>query len=333
MSGSFYNIGQGTEPAFFIRGPSAFSRFVFFSVLSLAFIAVDSRLDVLKAVRHQLELFIHPLVLMVNAPSQLYREADTYLTAHHHLLDENKALKKILLKSKVDAQTIKALKVENINLRNLFNMKRQIVQPSIPSEILHASSDQLTKKLVINRGEHHTVKIGAAVVDAKGIIGQVTSVYDNTSIVTLITDQTMVVPVMVERNGLRAIAFGNGSLLEIPYLPGNVDINPGDKLTTSGIDSVYPAGIAVGVVRKVAATPGSSFIRVICAPAGGVDYHSQVLVINPTGDVIVPKEPTKTEMQEKTVPKAKETNHLSAQGKVKHLANKPINTKVQHAAQ
>jgi rod shape-determining protein MreC len=288
----------------------------------LALIATDTRLQYLNIIRHQLEAYLHPLTLMVNAPMELYRQADDYLTSHNRLLSENEALKKHLLKANAGEQAMTSLKVENRNFRNLFNLKAKLEHQSFLAEILHATSDQLTRKIVVNRGASHGVHVGGAAVDAKGIVGQVTRVYAQTSVVTLITDSSLQIPIMVERNGLRAIAFGNGrdNVLEIPYLPSNVDINIGDRLATSGLDGVYPAGITVGVVQKISVARGSSFVSILCAPVGGVDYHKQVLIVNPADNTISAEEKevsvSNKEQSHLGAPK-KEPNHLSAAGKLK----------------
>jgi len=127
------------------------------------------------------------------------------------------------------------------------------------------------------------------VVDATGVIGQVTRTYPRSSEVTLITDKSLAIPIQVERNGLRAIAFGHGrdNTLDLPYLPANVDIRRGDVLVTSGIDGVYPAGLAVATVSQIKIAPDSPFARIICAPTGGVENHRQVLLVRiPKTDVL-----------------------------------------------
>jgi rod shape-determining protein MreC len=99
----------------------------------------------------------------------------------------------------------------------------------------------------------------------------------------------------VERNGLRAIAFGHGrdQTLDLPFLPANVDIRRGDVLVTSGIDGVYPAGLKVASVTQVKISPDSPFARIVCAPAGGVENHRHVLLVSLahnevwTGDEVV----------------------------------------------
>lgn len=287
MSHSDYNLEQGT-PAFFIQGPSLFARFVFYAILSVSLIVTDSRLQYLSDAREQLESYLHPFALMANAPAELYTKLDQYLTGHDQLVVENKALRKALLKANIDAQSNQSLTVENNQLRQLMHVEKRIKQPRILAEILHASSDQFTKEVVINRGAAHQVKLGASVVDAKGVVGQVTRLYPQTSLVTLITNKSMEIPVMIERNGLRAIAFGFGqnNLLEIPYLPSTIDIKEGDRLVTSGIDFVYPTGYAIGKVEKITNSPGTAFISILCSVTGGVDLHRHVLVVNPLSKLI-----------------------------------------------
>ncbi len=53
-------------------------------------------------------------------------------------------------------------------------------------------------------------------------------------------------PVQNLRNGLRAVLSGTGSdgALELRFIPLNADFQNGDRLATSGIDGVYPPGLA-----------------------------------------------------------------------------------------
>lgn len=276
-----YNINHQAEPAFFARGPSPVARLVFFSALSLTLIATDSQLKYLDRFRHQLETYLHPLEMMANTPSSLYRQVNEYFTTHHHLLDENQRLKNQLLKKSADLQSLKLLQGENVHLRQLIEMKSALPQQSVMGEILYVSRDRFSKKVIINRGSSHQVMQGSAVMDGAGMVGQVTRVFPHTSVVTLVTDKSLEVPVQIERNGLRAIAFGHGqnNIIEIPFLPTNVDIKKGDILVTSGIDGVYPPGVSVAIVSNIEIVAGSPFARIICTPTGGIESHRQVLVV------------------------------------------------------
>ncbi len=273
---------QQQAPAFFVRGPSVFARLVFFAALSLALIATDSRLQYLKGVRQALMSVLHPLQVVANAPSQLYSATNEYFVTHNHLLNENQQLKQRALKQDIALQRLNMLALENAHLRKLLEANQSLLERSVLGEIVHVGRDPFTKKVIVNRGEVHDVVAGEAVVDGKGVIGQVTRTYSLSSEVTLITDKSLAIPVQIERNGLRAIAFGHGrdNTLDLPYLPTNVDIRRGDKLVTSGIDGVYPAGLAVATVSQIEITADSPFARIVCVPTGGVENHKQVLLVS-----------------------------------------------------
>jgi rod shape-determining protein MreC len=138
------------------------------------------------------------------------------------------------------------------------------------------------------------VRRGAPVVDARGVVGQVTRVYPFVSEVTLVTDKDQTVPVQNLRNGLRAVLAGRGGdgLLELKFVPLNADFQNGDKLVTSGIDGVYPPGLPVAEITQVERNAAELFARIVGRPLAGVAAHGQVLVLDwnpalpepPTGD-------------------------------------------------
>lgn len=283
MARGFNNtIEHQQAPAFFVHGFSAFARLAFFSALSLAFMAADSRLQYLDSVRQSLHTLLHPLQLLANTPLQLYRDAGEYFSTHDYLLNENRRLKQQSLQQDIALQKLNTLILENNNFRLLLDTNKAIKEHSVVAEIMHVGRDLFSKKIVVNRGLSHGITAGEAAVDAHGVIGQVTSVYPLSSEVTLITDKSLAIPIQIERNGLRAIAFGHGrdNTLDLPYLPTNVDIKQGDKLVTSGIDGVYPVGLAVATVSKIEITPDSPFARIVCNPTGGVENYRQVLLVS-----------------------------------------------------
>ena len=316
-----HKLEQQSAPAFFVRGPSPLARLAFFSALSLALMAADSRLEYLTTVRQNLQALLHPLQLLANAPSRLYRDTSEYFSTHEYLLNENRNLKKNALKQAVELQKLNTLELENNNLRQLLKTNQSIVETSVAAEIMHVGRDLFTKKIIVNRGATHNIVAGEAVVDATGVIGQVTRIYPLSSEVTLITDKSLAIPIQVERNGLRAIAFGHGrdNTLDLPYLPTNVDIQRGDKLVTSGIDGVYPAGLAVATVSQIEITADSPFARIICVPTGGVENHKQVLLVS------IPRmaEPIEAEIISAIKPDAKTKKSESKAIAVKPTATKP----------
>ncbi len=275
-------IRHDQETAFFVRGPSPFARLVFFAAMSLTLMATDSRLHYLTEIRQGFIALLHPLQVVANAPANFYNATREYLVSHATLVAENSRLTQQALEHSAELQRFNALQAENDHLRNLLGAAQVSTQPAKLGEILHMGRDPFTHKVVVNIGARQDIVPGQAVVDADGVIGQVTRVYPFSSEVTLITDKELAIPIQIERNGLRAIAFGHGrdTTIDLPYLPANVDIRKGDKLVTSGIDGIYPVGLAVAEVIQIERNPDSPFAHIVCKPVAGIENHRQILLLS-----------------------------------------------------
>ena len=148
------------------------------------------------------------------------------------------------------------------------------------AEILYDARDPSTRRIIVNRGSRDDITPGLPVIDHAGVVGQVTRVFPFTSEVTLLTDKDQAIPVQVLRSGLRSIVYGRGNsgLLDLRFVAQDADIQVGDVLVTSGLDGMYPAGLAVARVTQVEKATGS-FGRVVGQPLAGIDRNRQVLVI------------------------------------------------------
>jgi rod shape-determining protein MreC len=170
---------------------------------------------------------------------------------------------------------------ENGHLRKLMDAREHLPVRSMMSEILYDARDPSTRRVVLDRGSQQGVKLGLPVIDNAGVVGQVTRVFPFTSEVTLLTDKEQAIPVQVLRNGLRSVAYGRGQsgMLDLRFVAPNADIQVGDVLVTSGLDGMYPAGLAVAKVSQVESVAQGAFGRVVCQPLAGIDRHRQLLIV------------------------------------------------------
>lgn len=292
------------QTAFFIRGPSPLARLVFFGALSIALMVMDSRLHYLVEIRQGFAAMIRPLEVVVSTPIAAVNFVGQYINTQTRLVAENNKLRESALSQALDLQRFRALQTENAHLRELLGAAQASPHTAYLGEIAHTGRDLFARKALLNVGERHNISAGQAVIDQHGVIGQVTRVYPFTSEVTLITSKDLAVPIQVERTGMRAIAFGHGraSAINLPFLPTNVDIQPGDLLITSGIDGIYPAGLPVAKVVEVERNSHSTFARITCTPIAGINTHKQVLIVEtleqlPSGQAIAKPEAEKPATQ------------------------------------
>ena len=139
----------------------------------------------------------------------------------------------------------------------------------------------LRKGSLSARNADAELRPGEAVIDAEGVVGQVTRVYPNMAEVTLVTDKDHAVPVKIQRSGVRSVLFGAGAghAPELRFMAPSADIQVGDVLVTSGLDGTYPPGLAVARVATLDRDTGQMFARITCTPVAGVDRSEHLLVL------------------------------------------------------
>jgi len=268
-------------PSFFKRGPSPLARFAVFSLLAVIFMIVDAHHQYLAVVRQGLSVVVYPLQKLANAPADAFAQVSGFFVSQATLQDENLRLKRQVLMNAVKLQRYQSVNAENAYLRQLFGIRQRFPEKVIATEILSTSRDPYSQKVIVDRGTYQHVAAGEPVIDAIGVIGQVTQAYPFSSEVTLLTDKDMAVPVKVVRNGLRAVVFGSShrGVLDLPYMPINADIQNGDVLVTSGIGGAYPPGLPVAVVSRIERNAAYAFAKIACTPSAGVGRHQQLLIL------------------------------------------------------
>ena len=276
-----------SPPPFFRTGPTPLARLLIFAALSLAFLVADVRFNYLDALRQVAAVAVYPLQRIAAAPASIARRIGDFFTTHGSMREDNARLRRENFENAALLMQLKALQAENQQLRELLAARKRLDIELAAAEVLYAARDPFSRKLVIDRGSQQDVRPGQAVVDDRGLVGQVTRAYPWLAEVTLVTDKGQFVPVQNVRNGLRAVLSGTGSdgSLELRFIPLNADFRNGDELVTSGIDGVYPPGLPVARVAEVERSVEQIFARITCTPLAGVANHTHLLVVSGTRDL------------------------------------------------
>jgi rod shape-determining protein MreC len=268
-------------PPFFKTGPSPQARFAFFAVLSIIFMVADVYQSYLGILRQGVAVVVTPLQRLANLPATLSERMGEFFISQSQLQSENARLQQQGLQLSAQLQGYQAMQAENAYLRKLLDGRQQSAQTLVMAEILYAGRDPFSQKIIVDKGMTSGIAVGQPVVDAIGVIGQVTRAYPFGSEVTLLTDKDQAIPIEIVRNGMRAVAFGQGqdNTLSLAFMPMNADVQPGDSIVTSGIDGVYPPGLPVATVSKIERNAAVAFARIVCTPSAGVGQHKQVLIV------------------------------------------------------
>ncbi len=279
-----------SPPPFFKQGPSALSKLMFFSALSLFLMVADTRFRITQPVRAVLATALYPVQWLALQPVRAVRGSGEYFTTLSQAkLASEEAGRKLALQS-LRAGQVEQLTQENNRLRKLLGLREQLNTPVMAAEVLYDAADPYTRKVIIDKGMAQGVDLGSPVLDESGVLGQVTRVHPLVSEVTLLVDRDLAIPVLNVRTGARSVAFGDptvsGSGLELRFMGSNSDVQQGDLLTTSGVDGVYPAGLPVAKISRIERRAESAFAKIFCTPQALVTGARHVMVVKPgTGQI------------------------------------------------
>lgn len=256
-------------------------RWLLLASLSILLMAVDHQQQHLDTVRKAIGAAVYPLRVIVDAPVSLWRWAQTATTDRSELLKENDRLRNERLLTYARLQRYSALEAENARLRDMLEATARVTDRVRVAEIMSVSSNPYRHSVVIDKGRYDDVYDGQALIDANGVVGQVIEAGLLSSQALLISDPDHALPVEVNRNGLRTIAFGTGEYdrLELQYLANNADIDSGDLLVTSGLGGMFPAGYPVAIVDTVERLPQEPFARVSARPTAALNQVREIMLI------------------------------------------------------
>lgn len=255
-----------SPPPLFKQGAPARVKVTVFAFISIVLLMVDTRIQALAMVRQVTGTVLYPFQMAALMPRDALASMGGYFSSLSLLQKEVHDLKSAQVAAAQAMQQAKLQAAENAHLRKLMGAREVLPVRSMMSEILYDARTSSTRKIVLDRGSNDKVVLGLPVIDNAGVVGQITRVFPFTSEVTLLTDREQAVPVQVLRNGLRSVAYGRGQsgMLDLRFVEPNADIVVGDVIITSGLDGVYPAGLAVAKVIKVENSAVGPFGTVTC---------------------------------------------------------------------
>ena len=273
-------IGVRSEP---VRTIPLLIRLVLFSMLAVGIMAMDHQGKRLRQIRSTLSYLTYPLVALAAIPARIGGALSSAFTSEDEFRNRYQLLRQEHQILQVRLQQYEALGAENKRLRSLLGSATRVADRAAVAELVEVSAEPYTRTIVIGKGSRDSVFLGQPVLDAYGVVGQVTEVSPHMSRVTLITDPGHAIPVQVKRNGLRTILSGTGAddTLDIHYLTASANIKPGDLLTTSGMGGRFPPRYPVAHVTKVVSDPNEAFLQVTAKPVARLRHHKEVLLIWP----------------------------------------------------
>jgi rod shape-determining protein MreC len=222
----------------------------------------------------------------------VHAEGAVYGVWHNYLYlrgvrQENRDLKAQIEQLRLDQVRLNQDASQARRLQALLGFKEQSILATLPAQVVGSSGSEQSRSLYLDKGERDGLRKGMAVITADGVVGKVLQVYPRTAQVLLINDQSSGLGAIVERLRAQGIVHGSPAgetLLE--KIMADEEVQPGDRIITTGGDGIFPKGLLVGTVIKV--SPSDLFLRIGLHPAADLTRLEEVLVVTKMQDVPPP---------------------------------------------
>ena len=187
-----------------------------------------------------------------------------------------------------ELSTYSDLKEENDRLRQVLNFAEERNNYNyIACDIIGHSGGSFLDGYVVNKGKNDNIQKGMIVIAAQGLVGQVTSVGSNWSIVQSLVNENISVSVMVQstRDATGYIKgfkdSQNSNLAKVYDLPMDSEVKEGDVIMTSGVGMLYPKEIRIGEVIKVTEDKVHVMKNAVVKPYVDFNKLEELFIVSP----------------------------------------------------
>ncbi|MGH9513085.1 MAG: rod shape-determining protein MreC [Terriglobales bacterium] len=192
---------------------------------------------------------------------------------------ENRELRQQIERMQLDQVRLNNDAEQSRRLQALMGFKEQFISQTIAAQVIGSSGSERSRVVYIDKGAKDGMGKDMPVITADGVVGKVLQVFRSSSEVLLIDDQTSGVGTILERSRLQGVLIGkpDGEVV-LDKIMNDEQVQPGEKVLTSGGDEIFPKGLLVGTVEKVLPGP-ESFLSIKVKPAADLGRLEEVLVI------------------------------------------------------
>lgn len=239
---------------------SAKRRKVYIAVACISFLLLIFK----GAINHGVELVsyvVFPIQKKIYEIGDYIKRTKEAIVSYQEILEENQVLKNEQIKYDILLSYNEKILEENRRLQEILKIKEEKNLNLKVAKVNFRNPSNLYTRFYINLGKKDGVKKNMIVLSGETLIGKVGRVYENYSIVDMITSENFNVSALTESQMLGIIKGSDeedGTLyFEANTFQNNIEI--GEKIYTSGISEIYPKGLYIGKVSEIDEDNGELF--------------------------------------------------------------------------
>jgi rod shape-determining protein MreC len=265
----------------------------FLVVASLVLLTVSFRSSALDGAQGAGASVLRPFEIAAHRVAAPFRDATGWTGGLFRAKSENRKLTREVDALRREVAGLAAARQANAYLERLLKYERS---PAFPQDYNAVAAQVLTSPTVFDRsvtisaGSNRGIAVQDVVVTADGLVGQVTKVFGNVSLVMLITADASAVRAVDERDqsAIGILEHGSsGDTLSLTLVGKDKTVVPPDTVVTAGspgggkLPSIFPANIPIGVVTSAGQNETDIYKQIQVQPFVDLSSLQSVLVLVP----------------------------------------------------
>ena len=194
---------------------------------------------------------------------------------------ENRELKQQIEQLRLEHVRLNEDAMQARRLQALLGFREQFIAQTTVAQVIGSGGSEQSRIVFIDKGERHGIKPDMAVITDQGVVGKVLKVFRSSSQVLRIDDQSSGVGGILEKSRLQGIVRGTpAGEVVLEKIMNDEAVQAGEIVWTSGGDRIFPKGLPVGTVTRVANGTGSDlFLSIRLRPAANLSKLEEVLIV------------------------------------------------------
>lgn len=177
--------------------------------------------------------------------------------------------------------TLEKFRQENQVLREALGFQAESRLKLVPAQVIVYDLFNADQKVTLNRGSDHKVAVGDAVVVAGPVlVGVITSVSRDTSLMDLVSSSAVVVNAQTAVGTATGVVRGEHGLgLLLDLVSQKEALKTGERVTTSGLGGAFPANLLVGTIGEIRSRSSELFQKASVVPAANYRNIRVVFIV------------------------------------------------------
>lgn len=229
---------------------------------AIVVIAVIAQFAFFQPVRDIGRKLIAGPVALVSSTTGGLRNSLELLRSIKDLSRENAELKQRNNQLQSQIAELTNVKNENAILKKDLRFSQEHSELTLlPATIVNYSPTSSYQAVTIDKGSHDGIVENQAVVSSGFLIGKIRNVSQETSEVWLLSNRSLLTPVILTGSNVTGILKGGIRGLVIDNIPIDTEVKKGELVVTSSLEGLYPAGLAVGQIEEVISGEEEIFVN------------------------------------------------------------------------